>query len=568
MLILTRFFITVMAIFFLNRFALAQKDSITYNSTCSNYKITFSSNLFDSIGFPDKVKWNFGDPASGFYNSANIQSPTHLFASPGIYPLTLIVINGGDSITISDSINIVSPIAYNFGPDMYLCSGADTTIYAPSIPGARFEWNDDSLTRTAFLKVAKTGIYTVKVNGCAVSDSIGIYYSDTPHIKLGNDHVMCAGEVLTLNAASQNAVYTWKLNGAILPNDTLAQLATTAPGGQYISIVNVPGCGIYSDTANITFSSLPAPPFSLGPDTLLCPKEIYTLTANAAGATAYNWSTGATGSSIQITEEGQYWAFVTINNQCEVVDTVQVTYRGDKNLNFHDTAICKGSTLVLNADFGTGTYNWVSDPPQRNDQNQTGQSTYYVYEPGKYKVVASVGRCSYTDSLRVSFNDSLYLNIGRDTSLCNGEQFLLHVSTNANSFAWQDESALADYPVKNAGTYSVIAQNGCGRDTATVKIVFRACECELTLPDAFTPNGDGVNEIFRPLHPCNMADYRMQIFNRYGQLIFESSDPSRGWNGTYGGLRADNGTYIWMSSYTNTDTRQKKLRRGTVILVR
>lgn len=556
-----------MAILFTCQYAYGQKDSITYNSTCSNYNIQFIASIFNTIQFPDSIKWDFGDPSSGFYNKAGIQSPFHSYSSPGDYDIELTVFNGADSVILRDTMTVINPIAYNFGPDLYLCNGADTTLNGPVIPNATYEWNDDSLTKTSFLKITKTGIYTVLINGCAVSDSIGVYYSDTPQVKLGDDHILCAGEILTLNAASQNGVYTWKLNGTILP-DSLAQLPVAAPGGQYIAMVSVPGCGVYSDTANITFSSLPAPAFSLGPDTLLCPKEIYSLTASAAGATAYNWSTGSTSSTIQITTQGLYWAFVTINNQCEVVDTVEVDYRGDKNLDFHDTAICKGSTLVLNADFGTGTYNWVADPPQRNDQNQTGQSTYYVYEPGLYKITATVGTCVYTDSLHVSFNDSLYLEIGRDTLLCIGEEFSLHVNTNANSFAWQDGSTSGNYAVATAGTYAVIAQNGCGIDTATVKIDFKSCACELTLPNAFTPNGDGVNETFRPLHPCNMSNYNIKIFNRYGQPIFESSNPSQGWNGAYGGTKADAGTYIWMSSYINTDTNQKKFKKGTVVLIR
>ena len=556
-----------MAILLTGQYCYAQKDSISYNSTCANYKIQFNSSIFKAIEFPDKVSWNFGDPSSGFYNNASVQMPLHAYSGPGVYYVSLTVFNSGDSVGLKDTITVVNPVAYNFGPDIYLCNGATTTIHGPIIAKANYEWSDDSLTKTDFLNVNKTGIYTVKINGCAVSDSIGVYYSDTPKIKLGDDHILCAGEILTLNAASQNAIYTWKLNGNILP-DTLAQFTVAAPGGQYIAMVNVPGCGFYSDTANIVFSSLAAPSFSLGPDTLLCPKEIFPLTASAAGATAYNWSTKEKTSTIQITKQDIYWAFVTISNQCEVVDTVKVDYRGDKNIDFHDTAICKGSTLVLNADFGTGTYNWVADPPQRNDQNQTGQSTYYVYDPGLYKVNASVGRCVYTDSLHVSFNDSLILDIGRDTSLCIGEQFLLHLKTNANSFAWQDESITRNYSVTQAGTYFVIAQNGCGIDTATVKIDFRHCECELTLPNAFTPNGDGINETFRPLHPCNMSDYNLKIFNRYGQLVFESANPSHGWDGSYKGIKADDGAYVWMSAYINTNTNQRRFKKGTVIVVR
>jgi gliding motility-associated-like protein len=561
------YLLTVMVTCFSFFSGLAQKDSITYNSTCVNYKIAFGSSVFDRISFPDKVKWHFGDPASGYYDSAGTKEPNHLYAATGDYYVSLFVITAGDTIKLYDTIHVVTPTPYNFGADIYLCEKADTSITAPVVPGAVYEWNDDSLTTTPTLKITKTGVYTVKINGCAVTDSIGIYYSNLPKIKLGDDHVMCAGEILTLNAATQNGNYIWKLNGSVIPGETLGQLVTQAPGGQYIAMVTVPGCGNYQDTANITYGALAAPPFSLGPDTLLCPKEIFPITATVTGATSYMWSTKEQTQTIQVSSPAKYWAFVTVSGQCEVVDTVEVTYRGDKNLDFHDTAICKGATLILDADFGTGIYNWVADPPQRDDQNQTKQSTYYVYEPGKYSVVAQVGQCIYKDSLQVSFNDSLDLYIGRDTSLCIGEEFLLHVKTNANTFTWQDGSMAINYVVGDSGTYQVIAQNGCGFDTAAVHIARRTCSCELTLPNAFTPNFDGVNDVFRPLHPCDMTEYKMQIYDRYGKLVFQSADFGHGWNGTYGGMPADDGTYIWMASYRNTSTKTMQYRKGFVIVL-
>ena len=548
-------------------FGFSQTDSISYNSTCVNYKISFGSSVFDRISFPDKVIWNFGDPASGAYNKAGIQAPTHLYAGTGDYPVSLIVISAGDSIKLYDTIHIIKPTTYNFGPDIYLCEKGDTSLIAPSVPGAVYQWNDDSLTSTPFLKVLKTGVYTVKIDGCAITDSIGIFFSNLPDIKLGDDHVLCAGEVLTLNAATQNGNYTWELNGTVIPGEIKGQLVTQSPGGQYIATASVPGCGTFKDTVNITYSAYAAPPFSLGPDTLLCPKEIFPLTANVTGATGYMWSTKEQTQTIQISQAGFYWAFVTVASQCEVVDTVQIMYRGNKNLDFHDTAICKGNTLVLDADFGTGIYNWVSDPPQRDDQNQTKQSTYYVYEPGKYSVVAQVGQCIYKDSLNVTFNDSLQLNIGRDTTLCIGEEFVLHVKTNANSFAWRDGRLAVTYPVGDSGIYQVIAQNGCGFDTATVHIARKNCACELTLPNAFTPNNDGLNDLFHPLHPCNMTDFMLRIFDRYGALIYQSADYGHGWNGTYNGMPAESGTFVWMASYRNTDTKVMQYRKGFVILL-
>lgn len=561
------YLLTVISTCFLTLSGISQKDSITYNSTCVNYKIAFGSSIFDRIAFPDKVKWHFGDPGSGFYDSAASREPTHLYASPGVYYISLVVISAGVTYNLFDTIQVITPTPYNFGADIYLCDNADTIISAPVIPGAVYEWNDDSLTTTAVLKITKTGLYTVKINGCAVTDSIGIYYSTLPELKLGDDHVMCAGDTLTLNAATQNGNYTWKLNGTVIPGEVLGQLLTKAPGGQYIAIVTVPGCGTFQDTANISYSTFVAPPFSLGPDTLLCPKEIFPITANAAGASAFLWSTKEQTQTIQVSAPDHYWAFITIASQCEVVDTIEIRYRGDKRLDFRDTAICKGSTLILDADFGTGIYNWIADPPQRDDQNQTKQSTYYVYEPGKYSVVAQVGQCIYTDSLQVTFNDSLDLDIGRDTILCAGENFILHVKTNANSFIWQDGSTAKTYVVGDSGVYQVIAQNGCGFDTATVHIARKTCTCELTLPNAFTPNFDGVNDIFRPLHPCNMSEYTLQIFDRYGKPVFISRDFSKGWNGTYNGIPADDGTYIWMASYRNTDTKAMQYRKGFVVVL-
>ena len=126
---------------------------------------------------------------------------------------------------------------------------------------------------------------------------------------------------------------------------------------------------------------------------------------------------------------------------------------------------------------------------------------------------------------------------------------------------------MAGWKYGYSGIYQVIAQNGCGFDTATVHIARKTCTCELTLPNAFTPNFDGVNDIFRPLHPCNMSEYMLQIFDRYGKPVYISRDFSKGWNGTYNGVPADDGTYIWMASYRNTDTKAMQYRKGFVIVL-
>jgi len=548
--------------------AQATTDTINFSSTCVNSTILFGSPLLDTFFSPKSIKWDFGDPGSGYYNSSTVKKPRHVYATPGSYLVTLNVVYPGiPLITLTTTINVITPLNYNFGPDVYLCEGQSTVLTAPSVPGATYIWNDDSLTKTPVLPVTKSGVYTVSVNGCGVTDSVGVFISETPKIDLGKDHVMCDSSNLLLNAATQNGQYTWLLNGSTLPF-TGDQLLTHYPGGKYEAVVSVPGCGVYKATVSITYSTPIGPSFNLGPDTLLCPKQVFFLNAHLTGATAFDWSTGARDSAINITGPGNYWVFVTYNGQCQVTDSVLVTYRGDRPLDFHDTAICQGSTLTLDADFGSGIYNWTSIPAQRDDQNQTGQSTYFVYKAGTYAISATVGQCVYKDTLTVRIDDSLNVRLTRDTTLCSGEDFWLQVAGNADTYAWQDSSHSASYKVEQGGIYTVVAQNGCGKDTLTTTINLTACNCQLLLPNAFTPDGDGRNDTFRPLHACEMTEFQMAIYDRYGEMVFRSADPDKGWDGTFHGSRVPSGSFVWMAHYFNTATKQPVFRKGLVLVIR
>lgn len=546
-------------------------DSIFYSSACVGTVITFGTTLFDSIPFPSYIHWDFGDPAAGIYNTAGVQSPTFTYGAAGKYFITLTAVNAGtsDTVVLKDSITVSAPIAYNFGPDVYLCQGQDTLLKAPVIAGAKYAWNNGPPADTTdTLRVIQSGVYTVSINGCAVTDSIGVYISQTPAINLGADHVMCDSANLMLNAATQNGHYTWELNGTVLP-DTMGQILTQNPGGMYTVHVVVPGCGVYNDTVNITYSQPRKPPFTIGPDTLLCPGQIDTITAHLQGATGYTWSTGTTDSSIIVNQPGDYWVFVTWNNQCQVTDSVLVTYRPALQLDFHDTAICQGAFLEISPNFGQGTYNWTASPPQRNDQNQTGQATYFVYQAGKFTVTAHIGQCVYKDSITVTMDDSLRAYLPKDTSACNGSDFTLTLKGNPDTVTWQDGTLSFSHPVPQpGGTYTAIAKNGCGADTLTSVVSFGECACNLLMPNAFTPNGDGINDIFRPLNFCRMSAYVLQIFDRYGVQVFRSEDPNAGWDGNFHGQPAMPGNYVWMVRYINQGLTNELVKKGNVVLVR
>src|SRR6202012_3271997 len=107
------------------------------------------------------------------YNHAGVQTPTHTYTAAGTYDISLMVINKGttDPVWLYDTIVVGTPMAYNFGPDMYLCGTTDTPILrAPVVPGAKYLWNNQGVADTTdSLRVTLSGVYTVSINGCGLT---------------------------------------------------------------------------------------------------------------------------------------------------------------------------------------------------------------------------------------------------------------------------------------------------------------------------------------------------------------------------------------------------------------
>lgn len=169
------------------------------------------------------------------------------------------------------------------------------------------------------------------------------------------------------------------------------------------------------------------------------------------------------------------------------------------------------------------------------------------------------------DSLRVlilTVQEKPRPNLKPTAVLCNDS--LILSPGQFNSYLWQDGSTLDHFVVRSTGTYSVSVTNTCGSTEATV-IVSNGV-CGVYFPNAFTPNGDGKNEIFKVVTDNRLQEYHLLIFNRWGQKIFESNDPAKGWDGTVGGKRMVTGTYIWRCWYKKSN--ETTSMSGSVILIR
>ena len=113
--------------------------------------------------------------------------------------------------------------------------------------------------------------------------------------------------------------------------------------------------------------------------------------------------------------------------------------------------------------------------------------------------------------------------------------------------------------------YTVTVANSCS--TARTSLLVKKGICQLYIPNSFTPNNDNVNDVFRIKYPFAVQRFRMTVYNRYRQLIYNSTDIFKGWNGSFGGLPQPGGAYVWMISFTDIDGKNKSLQ-GTVLLLR
>jgi len=222
----------------------------------------------------------------------------------------------------------------------------------------------------------------------------------------------------------------------------------------------------------------------------------------------------------------------------------------------NDTSLCYGEIIHLNASTPGGTFIW---------QDGSHQPGFTVNSPGTYWVNVNSGSCFASDTIQVAYtNVSLYL--GEDLTLCGQDNLLIIAHGNFDSILWStgstDDSVIITHPGKY---FATITKNGCqASDTVEVK----TCS-EIWFPNAFSPNDDAFNDIFMP-KAVNVEDFDMMIFNRWGALLYETTEVSKGWDGTYKGKKCPQGVYFYIAHFKMWENglKVKKASQGSVTLIK
>jgi gliding motility-associated-like protein len=200
----------------------------------------------------------------------------------------------------------------------------------------------------------------------------------------------------------------------------------------------------------------------IGNDTTLCQGDNLLLDATTAGAT-YIWQDNSTNPTFNVTVAGTY--YVQVSNACgSTTDTVVINYTPPPVVNLgNDTSFCPGDQLLLDVTTAGATYLW---------QDNSTNPTFSITTAGTFWVTVSINGCAATDSIDVTYGNSISVNLGNDTTLCGGNNLLLNGTTAGATYVWQDNSTNPTLNVNTTGTYWVQVTNSCGVATDSIDVTF------------------------------------------------------------------------------------------------
>lgn len=382
-------------------------------------------------------------------------------------------------------------------------------------------------------------LIAVDSNSCNVADTIYLTITvlPRPEVHLGNDTIICGPINIILDATSPGCTYLWS-TGATTPTITV-----TSPATYWVIVDN----GVCPDADSIDITQFLPP--DIGADTALCTGQSILLNAGNPGAT-YLWSTGSTSQTILVNASGIYWVDVS-NGPCTFRDSIDVlvTSVTQPSLGL-DTAMCPDGQVTFTLNDPNTTFTW--------SDGSTGPS-FTADTSGTYWVIASIGNCFLSDTVVVT--ELSAVELGSEMSLCNVTSGVeLDAGNPGSTYLWSTGATTQQITVSESGEYYVNVINTANCNLSdTIILTGELGGGTMYVPNTFTPNGNNRNDVFYA-YGTGIVEFSMQIFDRWGMLLFESASMTNGWDGTYMGNKVQEDTYVVRITY-RTDCGDMNLHK-------
>jgi gliding motility-associated-like protein len=494
--------------------------------------------------------------AAGTYSWNSGETTQSITVSPSsntTYTVTYTL--NGCSNTGSGTVQ-VNPIPTVTVNDATVCAGTSATLTAtPDLVGGTYLWQPSGTTNQSInVSPASTTSYTVTYTlaGCSVTGSGNVNANPIPAVAVSSTTI-CNGQNATLSATPNPAggTYNWD-NGQTTQNINVSPSSTTS----YTVTYSLNGCS-NNDIAQVTVNPIPTVTISPNP-AVICVGQNITLTANpsSVGGT-YNWLPGNVQSPTIIVSPNISTTYTVVYalQGCSNSATNAVTVISLPSITLSNATICEGETATIGAVGNPlgGTYLWQPSgaTTQSITDNPSSTTTYTV----TYTMACSN---SATASIQVHALPTIGISIPDDTvTIANATINFTNTTSGAVAYVWNfgdnassNNTSTAVNPshtYTEEGIYCVelIATNSIGCADTTTLCLLVTPEFAFYIPNAFSPNGDNVNDTFYG-KGVNIAKFEMSIFDRWGMLLFSSDDINKHWDGTYKSVMSQQDVYVYV----------------------
>lgn len=352
---------------------------------------------------------------------------------------------------------------------------------------------------------------------------------------LGPDQTICPGETLVIENFS---------NGFWQDGSFQNSFEVDEPGTYTISVEDACGSGFDEVTVSEGFE----PNLNVPSEITVCPNIADSLVIETEPGVTYSWSTGATGNVLSLSEIGFYTVTAVSSDGCASEAQVEAISADQAELEISGPDfICDGDSVVLTVSADReGEFLW-------NDSIISNSLTVFNSNVNSVSFSPNDGSCISTGEYSL-FDLRLPTIIVQDTSVCSGETIELMAQVVGGEVFWPGFGEDSVLVVSEFGTYEVAARNECGTIFSEINVFEKECSCPVIIPNIFTPNSDGLNDLFKPELECVPQYYQFVILNRWGKEVFSTIDINMSWNGDNSGNDgnlASDGIYNYILRYSN-----------------
>ncbi len=532
--------------------------SILVSRKCQNDSTTFT---IGDKGNKDSVLWDFDDPGSGIQNSSKAEdSIYHIYSQSGTYNVKLTTYLNGIPSYMSVKFSINKPFKPFIGKDTTLCNQFNIWLQTPK-KYALYRWLPKD-TNSSTLNVFKKGTYYL-----SVSDSGDCWSNDT--IVINNPTAIAQMALSDTVKCLKGNVFNIKSSG-LFNNDKPLNLRlffddntnsidsnfnkTFASAGSHLIKLVVESSLKCKDSILRTVKVWPRNKIDLGNDTTFCKNISYVLDAGN-GFKQYKWNTGDTLSKLTLNSSGLYHVNVTDFNGCKESDTVLIMEIQAPTIKVaYDSINCKYVYLSVDSMNGT-TYLWNTGATNKSIS---------IDSKGWYHVKANHLLCTNGDSILINALAMPEVNLGTDTNLCTYDLKL--TTGEKGDYLWSTGAISSSISINAPGKYWLtVSRNNC---SATDSVNVKLCE-EMVyfVPNAFTPNDDAINDVFK-VYGAGIASIELEIYNRWGELIYKTMGKDVSWDGTYNNELCMEGIYFYKALIVGKKKGSVKNIKGSVNLLK